>query len=154
MKQRKKWMWLFATLSILIAGFAFCQSIQSREASSQISGMWLIWIRSVFGLSWIGEETLHRIVRKAAHFAEFAALGITVGGFSVNLGYLHRRKYIALPAWITLLTAVCDEFIQYFSGRGSMVIDVLLDYSGALFGLALTAAYVYLKNRNPKEKRE
>lgn len=35
-----------------------------------------------------------------------------------------------------------------------MVIDVLLDYSGALFGLALTAAYVYLKNRNPKEKRE
>lgn len=154
MKTREKWLWLFAALSVMIMGFAFFQSFQSREASSQISGAWLTWIRSAFGLSGMEEETLHRIIRKAAHFVEFAALGITVGGFSANLGYLHHRKYIALPAWITLLTAVFDEFIQYFSGRGSMVTDVLLDYSGSLFGFALVALYLHLKNRNLKEKQE
>ncbi|MBQ7339146.1 MAG: VanZ family protein, partial [Clostridia bacterium] len=47
----------------------------------------------------------------------------------------------------SLLTAVTDEYIQSFTGRTSSVSDVLLDFSGALCGLGLTALTVYLVRR-------
>ncbi len=146
MKNRKRWMWIFAFLSAAVLCFIYFNSLLSREESGEQSGMVLRIILRLLGIQ-DGAEELHGLIRKLAHFCEFAALGLCVAGFTVNLGYLHGRKYIALPALITLAAAVLDEFIQYFSGRGSMVTDVVLDYSGALFGMGLTALYVCLRIR-------
>ena len=86
----------------------------------------------------MAEDVFHRFIRKAAHFTEFCALGICVGGFTCNLGKLKSEKYISLPMLITLGTAVCDEFIQRFTGRTSSVKDVLIDFAGALCGIVFT----------------
>ena len=98
----------------------------------------------------LNPDSFHNIVRKLAHFVEFAALGVSFGGYTWNLGMVRGRKYWALPAWLTLVVAVCDEFIQGFTNRGSMVSDVVLDYSGALFGLLMVAAFVFINKNKAK----
>ena len=147
-----KYVWrkrIFLTLTVLSIAFIFGQSILSRSASEQESGRIFRWLLSA--ISGLGLEpdpdALHMFIRKAAHFAEFAVLGICAGGYALNLGYLHERLYVALPAWLTLLVAVCDEWIQSFSGRASMVTDVMLDYAGALAGLLTVAVCVFVKNK-------
>lgn len=140
---------IFLVLTVLIIVFIFSQSVMSHTASEQESGRVLTAVLSLLaglGIE-INPDALHIIVRKAAHFVEFAALGICTGGYALNLGYLHERKYLALPAWLTLAVAVSDEFIQGFSGRVSMVSDVVLDYSGALFGLLIVMGCVFVKNK-------
>jgi len=46
--------------------------------------------------------------------------------------------YFTTVLFGTLLAAVTDEFIQSFTGRGSSVRDVVLDFCGALTGMLLT----------------
>ena len=147
--------WIFFALSILTVSFIFGQSLMSRAASSGESTKVLGTVQRVLvSLNVeVNEFPLHVFIRKSAHFAEFSALGVCVGGYAVNLGYQHNRKYIALPALLTLLTAVCDEFIQTFSGRAGMVSDIVLDYCGALFGLLLVLGYVLLSDRIAKKKK-
>ena len=43
-----------------------------------------------------------------------------------------------------LAVAVTDETIQIFSGRGSQVLDVVLDFSGALTGILLVSLLIPL----------
>ena len=73
---------------------------------------------------------------------EFFVLGVFVCGFTINLGVMLEKRLVSLPMLIVLLVAVGDEFIQYFTERGSQVTDVVLDFSGALAGL-LFAAILY-----------
>lgn len=150
--QRKRFLILFATLSVLVAGFILSQSLLPQEDSAEQSG-WVMKLIKPFldPENQVPEDTFHLWIRKTAHFVGFAALGLCVGGFCVNLGYLRQRRYTALPMLLTLLTAVADEFLQYFTGRGSMVTDVVLDYSGALFGLALAALIACLIDRRKNQ---
>ena len=90
----------------------------------------------------IESSTFHNYLRKAAHLAEFFALGLFVCGFTVCLGLELKKRLISLPILLVLLVAVGDEFIQHFSGRGSLVADVVLDFAGALAGL-LIANLIY-----------
>lgn len=150
--QRKRFLILFAVLSVLVAGFILSQSMLPREDSAEQSGWVMDLIKPFLDVeNQVPEETFHLWIRKAAHFMGFAALGLCVGGFCVNLGHLRQRRYRALPMLLTLLTAVADEFLQYFTGRGSMVTDVVLDYSGALFGLALAALIACLMDRRKNQ---
>lgn len=74
-------------------------------------------------------------VRKLAHFTEY-----TVFGF-VFCYYFSKRKQLCLDIVVysllpTLIIAVLDEFLQKYSGRGSLVSDVVIDAFGGLFGIA------------------
>ena len=119
---------LFGLMSVLVACFIFSQSMLSGEESGGMSSRVMAFIRPILDPNGvIPESVFHFVIRKAAHFTEFAILGVCVGGFTVNLGLLRLRRYVALPMLLTLCVAVCDEFLQYFTGRGSMVTDVVLD---------------------------
>ncbi len=148
MKKCVFWKRFFLILSLLMVTFIFSQSLKSRAVSSGESEQVLGTVQRI--LIWLKLEAdpylLHVFIRKAAHFAEFSALGVCIGGYTLNLGYEQGRKFIALPAWLTLMVAVCDEFIQTFSGRAGMVEDVVLDYCGAVFGLLLVLGYVFIRN--------
>ena len=79
----------------------------------------------------------HPIIRKIAHFSEFALLGCLCGAFMFALG---RGKYWlcwVCPAAICLAYAIFDEVYQIFTNRGPAVTDVLIDFSGSLAGLVL-----------------
>lgn len=139
-EKAKGLMILFLGLSLVLIAFIWSNSLTSREESAAGSSIIASFLKPILDPSnRLDEDTFRSLVRKLAHFAEFCALGLSVGGFSVQLGKVCRRKYLALPALITLLTAVADEYIQLFSGRGSQVSDVVLDFAGALFGLGLVA---------------
>lgn len=127
---------LFAVLSLLVTAFIWGNSVLSRADSSAQSGALAALLKPLLDpFDRMDADAFHNFLRKAAHFAEFAVLGMFTGGFTANLGRMRKKRYISLPLLITLAVAVVDEYIQIFSGRGSMVSDVVLDYSGALTGL-------------------
>lgn len=72
-------------------------------------------------------------IRKLAHFVEFSFLGFFLSA-TVH-AYSGFKNQIFKILFFILAVPVADEFLQYFSeGRSSQVRDVLLDFSGGLFG--------------------
>ncbi len=80
------------------------------------------------------------VIRKLAHFSEFASLGLLTAAL---LCHISRRRRIRLwlcallPAGFCLLYAISDEVHQIFTNRGPAVTDVLIDFAGSLFGIAV-----------------
>ena len=73
------------------------------------------------------------LLRKIAHFTEFAALGMLLGWLA---GMLQKRK--PLPFAGGVLAACVDETIQIFvPGRSPGLKDVAIDSGGVLTGLIL-----------------
>lgn len=125
---------LFVITGLLI-GFIWTRSMMSAEASTvESTGVLELLIRFLKGIGISAELTDH-IVRKAAHFLEFALLGF------LSFWCSRRLKKRILPnlmpvGFACLATAVVDEYIQLFSvGRSSEVFDVVLDFSGSVFGV-------------------
>lgn len=78
------------------------------------------------------------IVRKTAHFSEYALLG-----FLWYLFLKNTRNGMLLSLALTFLYAVSDEFHQLFvAGRSGQLRDVMIDTTGGLFGICL--AFVLL----------
>ena len=96
-------------------------------------------------------ETGSTLVRKLAHFTEFAALGFL---FHWLFGMLGKGK---IPAFACGAAAACiDETIQMFvPERGPGILDVLLDCSGVLTGmLLLHLGHTYCKKKSTKQHSE
>ena len=73
------------------------------------------------------------LVRKAAHFTEYAVLG-----FFMGLQWVRRdgRSRFWLPEGLCLAAACVDEGIQLFvSGRAGQLRDVCIDLCGATLGV-------------------
>ncbi len=147
----------FGTVSVVIMVLIFCFSCEDSNDSSETSGFFTDFILGIFvkdfdTLSVVRQQEvldlLDHIVRKTAHFSEYAALGFSV---SCTLG---RRKLLTLPSAAALLIcslyAVSDEIHQYFvPGRACMISDILLDSCGALFGIVLSAiAFLIFRPKN------
>lgn len=96
-------------------------------------------------------EKLGYIVRKCAHFSEFALLAFNLACW-LRLRFWEKPLGFALPrAWlIATLYAASDELHQMFvSERGPAVLDVGIDSAGALAGVlvALAAMVVVARRR-------
>lgn len=95
---------------------------------------------------------MHHLVRKTAHFLEYALLGFLITCLLVYLSRFPVPKIQVwhtwvLPAGFCLLYAASDEIHQIFSGRGPRVTDVLIDFAGAVFGIACLHLCVWLIGR-------
>ena len=136
----KHWLWIFALLSALTIAFIWGNSLPSIPESAAQSTAVAEKVQPIVDPQQkIEPPIFHDYLRKAAHVAEFALLGLFVCGFTICLGLEQKKRLISLPMLIVLAVAVGDEFIQYFAKRGSAVTDVVLDFSGALFGLLISA---------------
>lgn len=85
-------------------------------------------------------ERIHGVVRKTAHFLEYALLGFLSAGLLLLLRRFGWAKLPCLYLWLIpaafcLLYATSDELHQLFVDRGARVKDVILDFCGALFGI-------------------
>ena len=126
---------LFAVLWLCLTVFIFSNSLQAADDSNARSlGLMAFLRRLPFFKNFLSDYDLHVLIRKLAHFSEFAALGFAAGGFFANFGRLRGEKYVSLTLLLMLSTAVCDEYIQLFTGRTSSVKDVVIDFAGALAG--------------------
>lgn len=117
--------------------FIWGNSLMPGEVSGQISR----WIAELIGrfldLPVSETEGGHGLLRKLAHFSEFACLGALL---CWRLGMMREtgKHLTALTLFGGLLTACVDETIQVFvPGRGPGLIDVWIDTSGAAVGMVL-----------------
>lgn len=95
-----------------------------------------------FLLSSVSVGTLHRIVRKLAHFTLYFVLGCGLRGLCS-----YQRSAPPVPAAIALgaAYAALDEFHQHFSkGRSPQLADVLLDACGVMCGCAVVSLLFFL----------
>ena len=116
-------------LYIVYTLFIFSNSLQNAVESSGRSMAVLDIIDKIIGSGVITEH----MVRKAAHFGEFALLGV------IGIGTWRMYGFgVIYAAFTGLLTAVTDETLQLFSaGRSSQLSDVWIDFSGCLVGILL-----------------
>lgn len=127
--------------------FIFSNSLPSIEESAESSGRLLGFINGILEAFKLPILTSDVFIRKTAHFAEFFVLGASVCGYSV----FDKRidvNYAIKSVLFSCLIAMSDETIQYFTGRGSMLLDVWLDLSGAVTGIVI--CYFLLKKKLKK----
>ena len=126
---------ILTVLLVLMLLFIWGHSMVPAEASAAESGRVGALLTPFLEL-FVGKVTDH-LVRKLAHFSEYAALGVLLGAQLLVHGRtsLFHWSYVLLCA---LAAAVTDETIQLFvEGRGAQVQDVLLDLGGSAAGLLL-----------------
>ena len=76
-------------------------------------------------------------VRKNAHFFEYLVLSIFMCSAARHFT-LSKSTEIFLLLFLLLFFPVADEFIQkYIPGRTSNVLDIIIDFSGAMLGMIL-----------------
>lgn len=119
-------------LAIAVAIFIFCNSAKTASVSSSVSGGVIAWINDTFGIS-----LSQFVVRKTAHFCEFAALGGALYLFVSCFLHTEEKRFIYAVV-IGGVYAATDELHQVFvPGRSGQVSDWLLDVCGVLFGIAV-----------------
>ena len=85
-------------------------------------------------LSKFSYEQLSYMIRKSAHFFEYAVLAILIGSLLYSYRYTWMNRII-YALFMVLLCAILDEYFQSFvDGRNSSVKDILIDFSGAIVG--------------------
>lgn len=103
----------------------------------------------------ISSQLTDHIVRKSAHFCEFALLGCLTLWCSwlINKNIL---KNLMPVGFVCLAVAVIDEYIQLFpAGRSCEVKDVILDFTGSVWGavffiLTITVIMLIKKRKNKR----
>ena len=135
---------------VLTLAFIWGNSLLNREQSSDESAWVLQLVTPILEL-FVGKgRVTEHLVRKLAHFAEFALLGFEL--FFWFSGVREKRKEMLLLAMAHgLFAALTDETIQLFSARGSQVQDVWLDFAGATTG-ALAALLITVLIREKEKK--
>ena len=138
---------------ILTAGWIvliFYYSSESGTDSTERSLSVLRYIKIVFGESIITDVVL----RKTAHVIEYSILTVlsflavrftnktsqirSYAESPVKLVKSDNEMYIALSLWLSLLTAVTDEYHQLFvDGRDGSIRDVLIDSIGIVIVLII-----------------
>lgn len=141
----RKYMWLLCGLFAAWTLMIFTRSMQPAPASNQESEAVLELLQRIFPV----ELTMYQI-RKAAHFLEFAVLGVLaqlmVGGLCRS-----RKRSVLFAVVAGLVIALCDETIQLFVlGRTGQVKDIWLDLSGAISGALIACVLRFLVQRKGK----
>jgi VanZ family protein len=145
----------FCAIAVLAA--IFLLSSQPGDVSTDLSNEFM---GLVFSRVWPAYNSLRdaeklvlwsqwsKIVRKWGHFCVFALLGFFLYA-ATRVSKL--KKPAPFTAGTSFLYAASDELHQLFvPGRTGQFNDVLIDFSGSVFGIAICAAifraYYFVKN--------
>ena len=150
---------LWALVMVLAVLIFFFSSMDGPESMKMSNGL-TYWFIHLFhpdydSLVPAKQKEIYKlfvvIVRKAAHFTEFAAFGASL----TLLLHEHRARRSVLWAWLAgTLYAGTDELHQLFKGtRTPELRDVAIDSMGVLFGALLIAFLFFLFARISKKKK-
>ena len=149
---KQKWVRRILWIAVIaVCGMIFFFSAQSGEESADTSGKVVEWLIAILikGYHLLAAaqqqeifDTASLIVRKLAHFSEFALLGFLVR----LLMQSYQVKAGASRAWVaTTLYAVTDELHQLFSdARCASIVDVGIDSLGAAAGVGVACLLLWL----------
>lgn len=143
--------WLIAAICMTL--FIWGNSLVPGTGSSHLSLSVVAMAQSCLSRLGLPSSWLtNLLVRKAAHFSEYALLGVLAykafsGGLKGSISYL--VPICLMPG----LVACADETIQRFvPGRCGTPVDVLIDCCGAAFGILVCFVMRYVScRRNDNE---
>ncbi len=141
-------LWILIILWMIII---FLFSSQNSEDSSKLSRGFLRNFILWFLPENINEDTvdfLEHILRKCAHMAEYAVLGVLI---SIQLRLYHafeaEWKKIWSAVFLVMLYAATDEFHQLFvGGRSGQISDIFIDTCGGMAGAFVIYLIYKFKN--------
>ena len=116
--------------------YIWSNSLQSAFQSNEQSKKVLEVIEEVFHTPPLETKEAQHIVRKVAHMAEFALLGLEMTLLLFIAGKKLKQNVIII-LFIGLASAIVDETIQAFTQRGSQVMDIWIDFIGLISGIGL-----------------
>lgn len=142
MKKNTFWRVALPVAIALWTAFIWSRSLMSAEESSADSSWVAALIMRLFGMD-VQPDWLTFAIRKTAHFAEFAILGLLWGGCS----RVHGRRL-----WLFgLPVAAIDESLQFLApGRAPMLMDVGIDTAGLLCGVAVVWFFAWIGRKKIK----
>ncbi|MBE6768607.1 MAG: hypothetical protein E7549_06830 [Ruminococcaceae bacterium] len=154
------WRWALVLLWFVVISLF---SSQTREESGRLSGGITVWIVEHITPNWKSLEEIVKenllqtwrfIIRKGAHMAEFAVLGMLL--FNAWAGVRRRAlsRCALLSMMCSFLGAVLDEAHQAFvPERGPLLSDVFIDFAGAVLGILFVwlVVWIFQKYRKRKE---
>ena len=127
--RRKKLLFLALTAANL--ALIWGNSLLTGESSGNFSAAVVAFLSRF--LPFFSGEMGHTLLRKLAHFSEFACLGLLMGTTLRLYG-----KPVFRATGLGLAAACVDETIQVFvPGRASSLIDVWIDTDGFATGLLI-----------------
>ena len=142
-KNRIIFSWILLVIWMI---FIFYMSAQPADISNSQSGFVIKLLQSI-GIDSSGNniDLLTTIVRKSAHFSEYAILGLL--SYNVMKNYFTKKRARIVAVLIVFFYACSDEFHQLFvSGRAGKITDVIIDTSGGIFSV-LVIWMINLKNK-------
>ena len=140
-------------LTIGMIAFAFIHSSMPADLSSEESESVMSVLQYILNFLGFSAELTDHIVRKAAHFAEYTAIGMLLVSCAYSFSRTKPYRYYSQILFAGLATAVIDETIQLnVAGRSGQITDVLLDFSGVITGAVfmLLVYMIYRKIRKIK----
>ena len=140
-------------LLFLLYIMIFFLSAEDAERSSDISTKVTKVLLQIYGRikgSSGGQQTAgdmvssaEGIVRKLAHFSEYACMGFLSYSIVV-MWYGTRWRGRLIVILQLLISAGADEFHQYFvPGRNASIKDVLIDTAGGITGMLVILAWIF-----------
>ena len=142
------------SLTAFMVLFAWIHSCFPASISSKESEGVLQFVYGFFKLFGLERDSAGLVIRKVAHFTEFAA----IGGLLLSCAYCFDRRrphrFYAYVLFAGLLAAVIDETIQLFvEGRAGMIVDVWIDLGGVVFGsLLMLGVYALYRRKKIKDR--
>ena len=131
--KRRRTFWVLTALWLL---FVWGHSLMPASVSKEESHHWLALLQT--WLPWLTDY----LIRKAAHFTEYAVLG------ALLFGAAGVRHGLWFPPCFGVLAALADETVQLFAaGRSGQVSDVWLDLAGFLAGWILIALISLIRKK-------
>ena len=135
-------------ITVAIMVLIFAQSAMPDYLSTEESNIIVVLITNIIektGKTVSNEELLQFIVRKTAHFTEYAAFGASL--FATAGAFLGRKLHLRILffiAWATgTLYAVTDEIHQLFvPGRYGQWTDVAIDAAGVALGALICLLFL------------
>lgn len=133
--QKKKALWTI--LYILYLAWIFSNSLDiATESSSKSTAVMELLNQLLFHST---PTLTEHLVRKLAHFSEFALAGV-LGHICFSQWRKEMRFCILCTLFAGLFIALCDETIQLFvPGRSGQIMDVWIDFSGYVAGMFVWA---------------
>ena len=151
-----------ASLALVIAVMVmiFCFSAQTGAESGAMSGRITTWILNLVIPDFADfspekqeaiRSTVGLIIRKLAHFSEYALLGFSL---MLHIAQIQKKTPVRLPwlwSWaVGTLYAASDEFHQGFvADRGPSGVDVMIDSSGVIVGVLILFWILRGRGRRP-----
>ncbi len=138
-------------LVIAVMAFIFSHSLANRAQSSEESMSVLDFLMKLLGTVGLGNGLTEHIVRKMAHFSEFAALGFFAAIVMQDIRIV-RIPYVLNVFLFGILCAMTDETIQLFNDRSARVTDVWIDFCGSVCGCLVFLLLRWLWRKHKRKK--